>query len=202
MPAGRRNLVCVAGMALGGALGLAVAGVVASLYDINLMLAGTVNLLGQSTLAVLAMLRLSGVLAPAPARNGADATETVRALLTRLTPPKQHGAFEDLSFVFVWTAAVMQMLLWCDSRYREFPLSTFAVPLLTTVGRLVASDLPRAGGQREEFFAGGILMLAAIGSAVEEGPLNTQSLVWNACAVLLAVPPLLRLTSGRRAVAA
>jgi hypothetical protein len=189
-------------MALGGGLGLAVAGVFASLYDINLMLAGGVNLLGQSTLAVLAMLRLSGVVAPAPAHNGADATETVRALLTRLTPLKLHGAFEDLSFAFVWTAAVMQMLLWCDSRYREFPLSTFAVPLLVTVGRLVAGDLPRAGGQLEELFAGGVLALAAIGSAVQEGPLNTQSLVWNACAVLLALPPLLRLTGGRRAVAA
>ena len=202
LPARRRNLVCVAGMALGGGLGFAAASVWASLYDIHLALAGAVNLLGQAALSVLAMLRLSGAVAGAPARNGADATETVRAFLTRLTLPNLHGAFEDLCFLFVWTAAVMQMLLWCDSRYREFPLSTFAVPLLVTVGRLAAGDLPRAGGGREELFVGFILALAAVGSAVQEGPLNAQSLVWNACALLLAVPPLLRLTGGRRAVVA
>jgi exo-beta-1,3-glucanase (GH17 family) len=202
LPAARRNALCVAGMALGGGLGFAATGVSATLYDIHLELAGAVNLLGQAALAVLAMLRLSGAVAAAPTRNGADATETVRAFLTRFKPPGLHGAFEDLCFVFVWTAAVMQMLLLCDSRYREFPLSTFAVPLLVTAGRLIAGDFSRAGGQREEFFAGGILALAAVGSAVLEGPLNTQSLAWNACAVLLAAPPLLRLTGARRTATA
>jgi exo-beta-1,3-glucanase (GH17 family) len=198
----RRNLICFAGMGLGGGFGFATAGVAASMYDIHLELAGAVNLFGQAALAVLAMLRLSGAVAAAPARTGADATATVRAFLTRLKLPALHGAFEDFCFVFVWTAAVMQMLLLCDSRYREFPLSTFAVPLLVTLGRLIGDDLPRGGGQREELFAGGILALAAIGTAVHEGPLNTQSLVWNACAVLLAVPPLLRLTDWRHAVPA
>jgi len=202
LPASRRNALCVAGMALGGALGFAAAGVLASLYDLHLALAGAVNLLGQSALAVLAMLRLSGAVPAAPASNGADATETARAFLTRLKLPKLHGAFEDLCFVFVWTAAIMQMLLLCDSRYREFPLATFAVPLLVTAGRLIARDCPRVGGQREELFAAGILALAAVGSALQEGPLNTQSLVWNACAVLLAAPPLLRLTAARRAALA
>ena len=202
LSASRRNTLCVAGMALGGGFGFAAAGVFGSLYDISLELAGAVNLLGQAALAVLAMLRRSGAVAAAPARTGADATATVRAFITQLKLPTLHGAFEDLCFVFVWTAAVMQMLLLCDSRYREFPLSTFAVPLLVTAGRLIEGDSSRTGGQREELFAGGILALAAVGSAVQEGPLNTQSLVWNVCAVLLAVPPLLQLTGGRRAVMA
>jgi exo-beta-1,3-glucanase (GH17 family) len=192
LPARRRDFMCVAGMALGGALGFAAAGIFASLYDVHLVIAGVVNLAGQALLAVLAMLRLSGRV-PAVPRTGADATRAVRDLLRFERLPKLPGLFEDVGFLFVWTAAVMQMLLFCDSRYREFPLSTFAVPLLVTLGRAVAGDLPRAGGGREELVAGGVLALAAMGSAILEGPLNTQSLVWNACALVLAAPPLLRL---------
>lgn len=190
--------ICVAGMMLGGALGFAAAGVSSSLYDRHLAIAGIVNLVGQSVLATLAILRLRGALASAPHRTGADATAAVRALITRFRPAPANSAFEDLSFVFVWTAAVMQLLLWCDGRYREFPLSTFAVPLLVTAGRLTAGDLPIGGGGREEACAGGVLVLAAIGSAILEGPLNSQSLVWNAAALLLATPPLLRLWDGNR----
>jgi len=191
--AARRNMIVVAGMALGG--GLVFAAVVAwqTLFDVNLEIAAAVNVPAQAGLAVLAMLRLGGVLAAAPGRTGGDATEMIRALLTRLRVPQLRGLFEDICFLFVWTAAVMEMLLLCDGRYREFPLSTFAVPLLVTVGRLVGGDVQRGGGGREEFVVGTVLAGAAIGSAVLEGPLNGQSLVWNGCAVLLAGPVLLRL---------
>jgi exo-beta-1,3-glucanase (GH17 family) len=201
-PPRQRTVICVAGMALGGALGFATAGITDALYDIHLELAGAVNLAGQTALAVLAMLRLSGAVPGAPERTGEAATNAVRLFLTRLRLPPLRGAFEDLCFLFVWTAVVMQMLLLCDSRYREFPLSTFAVPLLVTLGRAVAGDLQRGGGGREEFFAGLVLAAAALGSAVQEGPFNTQSLVWNACAVVLALPPLLRVSLARRALAA
>ncbi|MEJ0045437.1 MAG: hypothetical protein WDN04_04310 [Rhodospirillales bacterium] len=65
-PPSRRNALCVAGMALGGALGYAAAEIFATLYDIHLELAGAVNLFAQTALAVLAMLRLSGAVAAAP----------------------------------------------------------------------------------------------------------------------------------------
>ena len=90
----------------------------------------------------------------------------------------------------------MQMLLLFDPRYREFPLSTFAVPILVTLGRLAMGDLPRHNGGREEFVAGVALLVGAVGSAIQEGPLNTESLVWNAGALVLAVPPLLRLSQA------
>jgi hypothetical protein len=90
----------------------------------------------------------------------------------------------------------MQLLLLCDGRYREFPLSTFAVPILVTLGRLACRDLPRTGGGREEFVAGVVLAGAALGSAVLEGPLNMQSLQWNSCAVVLSLPLLLRISSA------
>jgi exo-beta-1,3-glucanase (GH17 family) len=202
LPRARRDFMAVAAMALGAALVFAAVVAWQTMFDVHLAIAAAVNVLAQAALAVLAMLRLTGALPACPERNGTIATHAVRAFLTRLHPPKLPGAFEDLGFLFVWTAAVMQMLLWCDGRYREFPLSTFAVPILVTIGRALCGDLPREGGRREELVVGLVLAGAAIGSAINEGPLNTQSLIWNACALLLAVPPLLRirwtLHAGRR----
>ncbi len=108
--------------------------------------------------------------------------------------------FDDLSFLFVWTAAVLQLLLLYDPRYRDFPLPTFAVPVLVVVVRAFLTGLPLHGGGREEAVAGTVLLLAAVGSAIQEGALNLQSLEWNACAVLLAAPALLRLIPRRSGV--
>jgi exo-beta-1,3-glucanase (GH17 family) len=193
LPRVRRNAIVVAGMTLGGAVVFGAVEAWQTLFDIHLKLAAAVNVPAQAALAVLAMLRLSGAVPACPARTVADATEAVRGLLTRWRVPPLRGAFEDLCALFVWTAAVMQMLLLCDGRYREFPLSSFAVPLLVTLGRMLGGDLPRGGGQREEFFVGVVLAGAAVGSAVLEGASNVQSLVWNTGALLLAMPPLLRL---------
>ncbi|HTZ69935.1 MAG TPA: glycoside hydrolase [Acetobacteraceae bacterium] len=192
----RQHAVVLAGMAMGGALVFAALNAWQTAYDIHLTIAALVNVPGQLLLAVLAIMRLSGAIPAAPGRTGADATETVRALITRFRVPPAAGLFEDVCFLFVWTAAVLQMLLWCDGRYREFPLSSFAVPVLVTIGRLIARDLPLDGGQREELFLGLVLIASAVGSAILEGPLNTQSLVWNACAVVLALPPLLRFATA------
>jgi exo-beta-1,3-glucanase (GH17 family) len=189
----RGNFITVAGMALGGALVFGAVVAWQTMYDIHLAIAAAVNVPAQAVLAVLAMLRLRGAIAPAPERNGASVTEAVRRFVRRGLLPKPVGAFEDLCFLFVWTACVMQLLLLCDGRYREFPLSTFAVPILVTIGRLLGGDVPRTGGGGEEFVAGFVLAGAAIGSAVLEGPLNGQSLIWNGCALLLAAPLMLQL---------
>ncbi len=201
LPRVNRHAIAVAGMALGAALVFAAVAAWQTLFDIHLAIAAAVNVPAQAALAVLAMLRLGGVVAASPTRNGALATQSLRAFITRAQLPRLGNAFEDLGFLFVWTAAVMQMLLWCDGRYREFPLSTFAVPILVTIGRAICGDLPRTGGGREELCAGLVLAGAAIGSAILEGPLNTQSLLWNACALVLAVPPLLRMSQFRRQAA-
>jgi exo-beta-1,3-glucanase (GH17 family) len=184
--ASRRVLIECGGMALGAALGAAVAGVFAALYDVHLQLAGAVNLVGQGALAVLATKRLAGTLPAAVDRTGRDTSRAVRDFLLRLRVPAMPDLFEDLCFVFVWTAAVLQMLLFCDGRYREFPLTTFAVPLLVTLGRVALRDsVPRRVGL-EEFLVGAFLAIGGIGSLILEGPWNAQSLVWNGCALLLS----------------
>ena len=204
--AGADLRIAVAGMVLGSALGLAVSDGLGTLYDGHLILAAAVNLPAQAALAVLAMGRLSGRLAPAPGRTARDTAEAARGLLTRLRVPPLASAFEDLAFLFVWTAAILQLLLVFDPRYREFPLSTFAVPLAVALGCLGgrAAGLVRPGLPAVRapdvlaLLAPGTLAAGAIASAIQEGILNGQSLVWNAAALLLALPALLDAARGWR----
>jgi exo-beta-1,3-glucanase (GH17 family) len=182
---GRRRAVCVVGMLLGAALGLAQAGVEGVLYDFHVRLAGVVNVGGQALLACLMMLRLSGALPPSFDRTAAQTSAAVQGLF-RGRLPEAGCAFEDVFFLFVWTAAVLQVLLVFDPRYREFPLSSFAVPLVATAVRAALRE-PRPTPGREEVFAGLVLLCGALASLAQEGLLNGQSIVWNSCAAALAV---------------
>ena len=182
----RSDLLCLGGMLLGAAWGLGAAVALETLYDVHLELAAVVNITGQAALAMLAMLRLSGRLPASPTRRAADTTASLRALLTRGRLPPLAGAFDDICVLFLWTASVMQMLLLFDPRYREFPLSTFAVPIIVAVGRLTLRDGATASSGRLDLLAAGTLGLGAVASAVQEGWLNGQSLTWNACALVWA----------------
>jgi hypothetical protein len=190
-------------MALGWALVWAWSGTVPVVYDLHLGVAAAVNLAAQSVLAVLLLDRAAMVLRACPLpphRTGADATKFVLALFRLCLPrlPLRAWLLDDLSFVFIWTAAVMQLLLLFDPRYRDFPLPVFIVPLIATLTRALLGDILRGGG-REELWAGGILAVVAVASAINEGPLNLQSLTWNAAALVLAVPVLVSALRPARA---
>lgn len=180
--------IAVAGMVLGAAWAWAAADVDGITFDIHTQLAAVVNLLGQGLLACLLLLRLAGVVQATPWRRGAAATRVVRDLVVRRRVPELRGLLEDVYFVFVWTAVVLQLLLVFGPRYREFPTSSFAVPLLVCGVRIYLGDLRWGDGMREEYAVSILLIGGAIASAVEEGYLNTQSLIWCACALFLAVP--------------
>ncbi len=186
------------GMTLGAAWGWAEAETSAVLYDVHVWLAAIVDLAGQGLLAALMMLRSAGALAPADWRTGADATRRITQML-RLRRPNWPGAFEDLTFLFAWTACVQQILLVFDPRYRDFPVTTFAVPLVVTAARAAGGDLPRGVGGREEWAVALTLSVGAIASAVQEGALNGQSLRWNACALVLSLPFWISVTRTRPA---
>ena len=174
-------------MTLGAALGVAQAASAPVLYDAHVRLAAVVDLTGQALLAALMMLRFSGAVRPASYRTGGQATARVINLL-RLRRPAWPGLFEDLLFVFIWAAAVDQILLVFDPRYREFPVASYAVPLVVVAARFAQRDLPTNTGRREEALLAGALTIGAVASAVQEGALNGQSLAWNACALVLTVP--------------
>jgi len=173
--------------ALGVGLGLAQADAAPVLYDVHVRIAAVVNLGGQALLAGLLMLRVAGALPPAPARTGADATRLVLDML-RLRPHPWNGLFEDLCFLFAWSAAVLQILLVFDPRYRAFPIASFAVPLIVVFARALRGDIAPTVPGREEMLVAATLIVGAIASAIQEGALNGQSLRWNAAVLVLAAP--------------
>ncbi len=184
--------------ALGTALAFAESAVGPDLLDAYSRIAGVGNLAAQTVLAVLLMGRAASLLAGETmprARTGADATRALRGVL-RFTAAdlarSRGGLLEDLSFLFLWTAALLQLLLLFDPRYRDFPLPAFAVPLVAVAARALLADLPTEGGGRAEAWAGGVLAVAALAGAVQEGWLNRQSVAWAAGALMLAAPALLR----------
>ena len=197
LPSRRQAWLAVLAMALGAALVFAWTATVPDAFDGFLQVAAAGNLAGQ---ALLAWLLLDQVARGAwPHRGGAETTAAIRALLLgrwgRIAGG-QGWLFADLAFLFAWTAAVLAVLLVLDPRYRDFPTPVFAVPLIAAVARLLGAD--RWPGGREEAVAGGVLALAAIASAVLEGPSNCQSLAWTAAALVLAAPLLLSLRSRSR----
>ena len=184
----RPYLIACLGMVLGGTLGVAQADTAPVLYDVHVRLAAVVNLGGQALLAGLTMFWAVGLIPAMAGRTGADATNRVLAAL-RLRAHPWPGLFEDVWFLFAWTAGVLQILLVFDPRYREFLLPEFAVPLVVLAARaLTGGFLMRGQGGREEVLLAAMLSLGAVASLVQEGALNGQSLLWNACALVLAVP--------------
>lgn len=197
-PAAPRAPLAVLAVLLGNALALAWAGTVPYAFDLALTVCAVGNLGGQALLAGLLLrragLRLSGLPVPL-ARTGAMAAATVRALLRgRLGVLRDWRGIglDDLSFVFLWTAMLLQLLLLVDPRYRDPPLATFAVPLAAVAVRAWLRDLPAGGGGRAERVAGGALVLATLGVVAREGWHNLPALAWAAAALALAAPALRR----------
>ena len=172
--------------ALGTALGWAICTTLPVLYDTAGWVAAFGNLAGQSLLAVLLVRRIATAAAgwdvPAP-RSYAQATARLRDLLRLRRPNLADGLLDDLTFLFAWTATVLQLLLLFDPRYRDFPFATFAVPLVVVVARLALFDLARAAGGRLELWLGTTLALAALASALREEPVNLQAWAWASCAL-------------------
>ena len=187
-PPARPFFIAFFGMVLGCALGIAQADTAPVLYDVHVRLAAVVNLGGQALLAGLAMFWAVGAIPGLAGRTGADATQRVLSAL-RLRAYPWPGLFEDIWFVFAWTAGVLQILLVFDPRYREFLPPNFAVPLVVLGARAIAGGFLTQGlGGREEFLLAATLTVGAAASLVQEGLQNGQSLLWNACALLLALP--------------
>jgi exo-beta-1,3-glucanase (GH17 family) len=191
---GNQLRLAVLAIILGNALGFAWTNTMPEIYDRYVGLAAAVNLAGQTALGWLLLqragLRLTGTPIPPP-RSGADVTRTVRNLITlrlHLLTAEWACRFDDMTFLFAWTAAVLQLLLVFDPRYRDFPIAAFATPLVAVLSRAWLGDFRRGYGGREECCVGLVLVLGAVASAIQEGLDNLQALTWNCCAILLAVP--------------
>ncbi len=188
--------------ALGSCVGYAIGETWPDLYTLDLGLAAAVNLPAQALLAALAMLRFRGILQgerqPRP-RNGSDATKFARDLVLMRWPQVTAATlFDDLSFLFVWTALVLEILLVFNGRYRDFPITAFVTPVAVVLLRFFSADHPCFDGGREEAALGICLAGLAAYNIYEETLLNHQSLVWNTMALILAASQLLRVATIRR----
>ena len=187
----RRVRDLVFGFALGNALAFAGAITAHELYDVSLMICAAVNLPAQTLLAWLAMRRaVSGQAQPASISAG-DSADLLRWTLLGRAPIAawRRGAFDHLWFLFLVSAAVMQAMLALDPRYRDAPFAVLAVPVAAAAWRLLALDLPVCRDWRD-WLPSAALAGFALFSAGRAGPLNSEFLVWNAVALVLAAPGL------------
>ncbi len=91
---------------------------------------------------------------------------------------------------FLWAAAVVQVLLMADSRYRDFPLPYFVVPVLGVL-------LGQGAQARRDALPAGVLAVLAVTSWLQEGAENLQAGVWMLAALVLAAPALARFIERR-----
>lgn len=167
------------------------------LYDNSLIICAAVNLPAQALLAWLCLRRAVKGAAHPPA-SGAETVLLLRASLFGYARSRDWvRTFDHLWFLFQVAAAVIQTMLVFDPRYRDAPFAVFAVPVVVAIFRLAARDCPAAETWRD-WLPSAVLAAGAIASAIVSGPLNTEFLVWNAMALILAAPGLIAWRRGRR----
>lgn len=89
----------------------------------------------------------------------------------------------------VASGAVLNLGLALDGRYRDFPSSALIVPAVGFALHAwwVGDQRPR-GWLAEESWLAGVLLVAALGVGIVEGPRNIQADLWLVTCLLLAVP--------------
>ncbi len=180
----------VGAFALGN--GLTYAGAITwhELYDHSLVLCAMINLPAQALLAWLYLRR-----SPTKRAGAMSAGETIWLLRASLfgyargQDWRRHG-FEHLATLFLITAAIIQMMLVFDPRYRDAPFAVFATPVMIAALRLAARDYGAARDWRD-VLPSLILAMGAVAGAVIAGWPNTEFMIWSACALLLAAPGLI-----------
>lgn len=163
----------VIAMVLGAAIGLAWWGSVPEALDTFLLVAAIGNILFQGLLAILCVLAVAGHRLP-----------SLPAIWTsRLGISAGVDIGYALTFCFAWTAACECLFLIVDSRYREFPVGAFGVPLIAAwVFRPTRSE--NHGG----VLVSGSLIIGAGWIVAAETLQNAQAIAWSLTMVGIAIP--------------
>lgn len=174
---------------LGNALTYAGAITWHELYDYSLIICALVNIPAQAALAWFVIRRARG---PARSTPAAHTILLARASLFGHAHLGDWAArrFDHLWFLFLFTAAIVQAFLVFDPRYRDAPFAIFAVPVIVAIWRLLARDFPTANDWRD-WLPSAVIAVGAIASIVISGLLNTEFLIWNLLALILAAPNLI-----------
>ncbi len=184
---GLRNMrLAVPAFALGNGFALACAGTLPMLYDDWLRVDALVNLPLQAIFAFMVIRRADVVLSGRPLPPMTTGAMTLAAL-RRGRLPMQYDA---LWYVFMAGAAIFQMLLVFDPRYRDAPMPVFIIPVIAAVLRLWTKDKVLSL-RWEEILAANVLAIGALASGIMEGGANLDFVTWNIAAIVMAGPVLL-----------
>ncbi len=175
--------LAVPAFALGNGFAIACNGTLPMLYDHWLVLDALVNLPLQAAFAVLAIRRAAALLAGA----APPPPVTAAATLAALRRGRLLFNYDSLWFLFLAGAAVFQMMLVFDARYRDTPMPVFIIPVIAAVLRFWTRDKPRQLGW-EEILAANALAVGALASVIIEGSANLDFITWNVAALVLAAP--------------
>jgi exo-beta-1,3-glucanase (GH17 family) len=191
---GFRNIrLAVPSFMVGNAFAIACAGTLPMLYfswsyfTTNwLDFDAIVNLPLQAIFAVFIVRRADTLLAGKPVPPYVSAATTLSAL--------RRGRllfnYDSLWFIFLISAAIFQIMLVFDGRYRDAPMPVFIIPTVAAVFRFWTKDKPHNLGW-EDILAGNVLAVGALASAIIEGPNNLDFITWNVAALVLAAPILI-----------
>jgi exo-beta-1,3-glucanase (GH17 family) len=183
---GFRNIkLALPAFALGNGFAIACIGTLPMLYTNWLVLDAAVNLSLQAVFALFVIRRADMLLAdqtPPP-------VTTAAATLAALRRGRLLFNYDSLTFIFMLSAAIFQVLLVVDPRYRDAPMPVFIIPVLAAVLRFWTKDKPTSLGW-EEILAADVLAVGALISGVREGGLNLDFVTWTLAALVLAGPVL------------
>jgi glucan 1,3-beta-glucosidase len=130
-------------------------------------------------------------------RRPADAWPAARLTLAALLKRDDGALLGLVRFFWLFSAAVMNLLLCFDARYRDFPIFLYALPVL---GLALLALSRRRGAVRpglEEKLLASWVALSSVVVAVLEGPANGPALVWVLIGLLLSGPTLVEWRQGR-----
>jgi exo-beta-1,3-glucanase (GH17 family) len=182
----RNPRLAVPSFVLGNGYAIACIGTLPMLYDNWLLLDAAVNLLLQAVFAFMVIRRADAVFSGA----ALPPTVTAAATLAALRRGRLLFNYDSLWFVFLASAAIFQVMLVFDGRYRDAPLPVFIIPAIAAVFRFWTKDRPKHLGW-EEILAANALALLAIVDAIMEGAKNLDFVTWNVAALVLAAPVIL-----------
>ena len=184
---GFRNIrLAVPSFMLGNAFAIACAGTLPMLYDNWLVLDAVINLPLQAIFAFRIIGRANSIFAGTPLPTHVPAAATFAAL--------RRGRlllnYDSLWTIFLTSAAIFQVMLVFDSRYRDAPMPVFIIPVIAAIFRFWTKDKPLPLAW-EDLLAANVLAAMALASAVLEGPNNLDFITWNVAALILAAPILI-----------
>jgi hypothetical protein len=172
--------------AVGNGYAIACMGTLPMLYDKWLVLDAVVNLFLQAVFAVLVVRRADRLLAGESVGPHVSAAETLAALRRC----RILFNYDSLWFLFLAGAAVFQVMLVIDGRYRDAPMAVFIVPVIAAVLRFWTKDRPQ-NLQWEDMLAANVLAVGALADGVIEGQANLDFVTWSVAALVLAAPVVL-----------